>query len=316
MAGLFGMFNYAKPGKGVDKNAPQKHRFLFFFELLFRKFFKLIGLNIIYFVIIFPLMSYICMYMLSVLGIDSSIIENDLLIALFATFVFELPQPVVWILVLLSAVLFGPVTAGMTYILRNFAREEHAWVISDLWERSKANFKQALLVGILDIIIPLSFFMYLTIEPSDTTLGQFMVILKYVALVIFCVYELMRFYIYLILVTFDLKLSAIFKNAWLFVILGIVKNILIVLFCGIVIVLSISFFDFVVVPLLTFSLCGFIVVFNAYPTVKKFMIDPLQERDEDSEIELEYEDEDEVIFEDDVAVRNREKLEAEKKREE
>ena len=54
MAGLFGgMFNYAKPGKGIDKNAPQKHRFLFFFELFFRKIWKLLGLNIIYFAIMF-----------------------------------------------------------------------------------------------------------------------------------------------------------------------------------------------------------------------------------------------------------------------
>ena len=45
---LFGMFNYAKPGPGVDKDAPKKKRFFYFFELYFRKFWKWVELNLLF----------------------------------------------------------------------------------------------------------------------------------------------------------------------------------------------------------------------------------------------------------------------------
>ena len=48
MAGLFGLFNYEKEGPGIDKNAPQKHGFIVFFETFFRNFWKFIPINLVY----------------------------------------------------------------------------------------------------------------------------------------------------------------------------------------------------------------------------------------------------------------------------
>ena len=41
MAGFFGLFNYEKEGPGVEKNAPKKKRFIEFFEIYFKNFWKL-----------------------------------------------------------------------------------------------------------------------------------------------------------------------------------------------------------------------------------------------------------------------------------
>lgn len=57
MAGLFGMFDYSKPGKGVDKNAPQKKRFFLFFELFFRKLSKMVLLNLMYLLFCIPIIT-------------------------------------------------------------------------------------------------------------------------------------------------------------------------------------------------------------------------------------------------------------------
>ena len=57
MAGFFGLFDYSKPGKGVDKNGPQKKRFFHFFELYFRKFWKLITLNMLYVLFCIPIVT-------------------------------------------------------------------------------------------------------------------------------------------------------------------------------------------------------------------------------------------------------------------
>ena len=54
---VFGLFNYSKPGPGVDKNGPKKKRFFYFFELYGRKFWKLIELNLLYLVCCIPIVT-------------------------------------------------------------------------------------------------------------------------------------------------------------------------------------------------------------------------------------------------------------------
>ena len=47
----------------------------------------------------------------------------------------------------------GPATAGITYIMRNFAREEHAWIWSDFKDTFKSNFKQATAVYLINLVM-------------------------------------------------------------------------------------------------------------------------------------------------------------------
>ena len=54
---FFGLFNYSKPGPGVDKNGPKKKRFFLFFELYFRKFWKMIQLNLLFLVCCIPIVT-------------------------------------------------------------------------------------------------------------------------------------------------------------------------------------------------------------------------------------------------------------------
>ena len=54
LAGFFGLFDYNKPGPGVDKNAPRKKGFVIFFEIYFRKFWKLICVNLLYVLLTLP----------------------------------------------------------------------------------------------------------------------------------------------------------------------------------------------------------------------------------------------------------------------
>lgn len=51
------LFNPSKPGPGVSKNGPQKKRFFLFWELYFRKFWKLIQVNLIYILFSLPIVT-------------------------------------------------------------------------------------------------------------------------------------------------------------------------------------------------------------------------------------------------------------------
>ena len=52
-----GLFNYSKPGPGVDKDGPKKKRFFYFFELYGRKFWKLLELNLPYVLCCIPIVT-------------------------------------------------------------------------------------------------------------------------------------------------------------------------------------------------------------------------------------------------------------------
>ena len=57
MAGFFGLFDYNKVGPGVDKNAPKKRGFVVFFEIYFRKFWKLIEASLLYVLLSIPVLT-------------------------------------------------------------------------------------------------------------------------------------------------------------------------------------------------------------------------------------------------------------------
>ncbi len=54
---FLGLFNYTKPGPGVDKGETNKNRFFYFLELYFRKFWKLIELNLLYLITCIPIVT-------------------------------------------------------------------------------------------------------------------------------------------------------------------------------------------------------------------------------------------------------------------
>ena len=90
------------------------------------------------------------------------------------------------------------------------------------------------------------------------------------------------------LVTFDMKISKIIKNALIFSVLGIKRNLMAVLgillsiaICAALIIVGfqMGLYFTVIIPILFLpALIGFIYVYAAYPVIKKYMIDPVQNK--------------------------------------
>ena len=129
-----------------------------------------------------------------------------------------------------------------------------------------------------------------------THLGSFVnsVMLWATVFMIF-IYFAMRFYIYLLTLTFDLKIRQIFKNALIFAFLGFKRNFLATV--GILLTVIVNFYIAwiyipigIVLPLIiTVGLCMFMATYAAWPKIKEIMIDPYESPSDDS-----YEDEDEA----------------------
>lgn len=234
MAGFFGLFNYEKPGPGVDKNGPRKKSFVIFFEILGRKFWKLVVVNLLYLLFSVP------------------VVTN------------------------------GLASVGMTYITRNFARQKHAFVWGDFIDTIRKNWKQALPVGLINnSITALLFFNIWWYLNSEGTLALIMLALTLSILVIF---SFMKYYMYLMMVTFSLSIRQIYKNSMAFASkVGLKANLIISSICLLCYIAG--YFLFYMVPVGTIIVIllalfifpafrSLLIQFTVFPVIQKYMIEP------------------------------------------
>ncbi len=182
---------------------------------------------------------------------------------------------------------FGLVNVGTTYLLREMVRGNPVFIWGDFWEAVKRNWKQGFFYGILDLILLLVIPLNLYILISDS--GFFSSFLFFCTLFIALFYFFMRFYIYLQMVTFDLPITKILKNALIFTILNLKRNLLVLL--GVILLVAIDFlclFASVTIPfaialplVILFALGSFMAMYAGYFKVEEIMVAP-DDDDEES----------------------------------
>ncbi len=304
---IFGIF--PKKGKKditaeeieLEQKSPKGVKF--FFKLLGRNFSKLLTLNLMMLFMAIPIIVAIFVYIQgpttpsqtnvlspALYGIEliSSSPAVSIMSNHFGTTV-SLPvhnSPIfIWVGVILLALAltWGWQNVGSTYVIRSMVRGEPIFMWSDYFYAIKRNLKQGFLMGLLDfaaigvLIFDIMYFTGLS--------GSFGNDLMYFCTIgIAIIYFFMRFYLYIMLITFDLSIYKLLKNALIFVILGIKRNILgvlgIILLVGINLLLAVIFVPTgSIIPLILpafylLSFSAFISAYAAYPNIQKYMIDP------------------------------------------
>lgn len=184
----------------------------------------------------------------------------------------------------LVIITFGLVRIGVTYIMRNMFLGEPIFLIHDFFHAIKRNIKQGLIYGILDIVIVALLIYDIVFFNLNYNISTVTNVMFYMALCLAMLYFFMRHYIYLMIVTFNLPLFKIFKNALAFTVLGIKRNIM--LFLGTVAIMLFEYFlmfayfplavivPFVILP----SLMIMMGIYAAFPKIKEIMIDQFYEK--------------------------------------
>ncbi len=237
---LFG-YDYEKAGRGVSKNPKKKKAFFEFFELYFRYAWRLIKLNML-------------------------------------TFLFCLP-----------VVTIGPALAGASKVMRKFSLDKSSFIFHDFWDGFSKNWKQSLPVGMLDVLFAISAYAALKVYPlmskaaeasggSGTLYTVLCVISVSFALTIF----MMNFYIFPMIVSTDLSLKNIIKNSFYLTCIALKRNILTLVSVAatvalLVIMCFVSFLAFFLIPTWAVTFIGFIIMFNSYPQIQKYVINPYYE---------------------------------------
>ena len=264
--GLFS--SYKKEGKGVEKSELRPVRPLYFFQLFFRKFWKLCQLNLLYILLTLPIWLTICVFLLS------DVTKYHLSLQL----VGELISRIGLFFIIFSPVI-GPATAGMTHILGCFSTETPVFMCSEFFEHFKKNFKQATLWSIMNGVFVLSLSYTLVFADSPMLLfGSHITLsaLQIPLLVANIVFTCMTYYAYTMMVTFKLKFSDVLKNSFIFAIgklpLSVFTLALVCACCYLA--YSYIFVGLILNALILYAFCGFLVVFAVYPTIEKHMLIP------------------------------------------
>lgn len=206
----------------------------------------------------------------------------------------------IYLLALIPIVTFGPATAAMTKVCRNWSQERNAFVWSDFWDAFKKNFKQSFVMGLVDIFFIIGFSVAIPSYTEWAKQTSWMYVPLVICLSCCIVFFMMHFYIYLMIVSTNLTLGKILKNSFFLVSLG-VKNSLwtlvvwIMVGCFIVFFLPVTLF---IVPFWPFSFLCFVDAFNCYPIIRKFVIQPYYDARGEDNPEFDYLKTEESIFED------------------
>ena len=253
---------YTKEGKGVSKEQAEKRSY---FSTLIDKFFDLIKINLLYFACNIPAIILCVIFALSVWSVE------NLKHALNQIATYGNILPTFWlILPLFPLVLTGPFTAGLTYITRNFVKREHSFLMSDFFEHSKKNIKQTLIVNTIFFAVFCLYvlaFLFYFMTSNQMILVALIAVLGIVLLSV-------PFYVYPMIVSFDMKLKDILKNAWIFSLAKLPQNLVFLVIVFGIHIATMYFYGIwvVLIPIILLSWSSYTMNHYIWHVISKYMM--------------------------------------------
>ena len=259
MAGFFGMFNYAKEGPGVAKNAPKKRTFFAFMEIYGRKFWKLAIAGLLWAITALPIVTRgwadagLTFITRNFSREKHAFIKEDFIDSI------KKNRKNALIIGIINNTVTGIFIFNLIFTLRH--------VFPGVMLLFGWTPEQVKALGELD------------------TMGMILMALSLIGYVTF---TWMKYYIPFLMITFKLSIKQVYKNAFLFAAANMKVNLLISAILILIYVLMLFIlltFPYVMVALLLiiFSLTilpafrSFLIQYSIFPAIKRLIIDPYYE---------------------------------------
>ena len=283
MAGLFNSYYYGKAGKAdfTVENLPKNRRELFFQTLRVR-FSGIISVNLLFLVFCLPAIVWTGFNLLAILAasglmaetaegaeaaLDASALQNTA--GMLTTYLLGM-VPCLGIA--------GIGSTGEMYVLRNWARDQHSFTLSDFKDAVKGNWKQGLAVGLINgLSLFLMWISYSFYGQMAATSSLIFVIPQAMVIIAGCVWWMMNMVIYTMMVTYDMKFSQLVRNSAIMVVARLPLSIgiwLLSLLIPVLIALLAPmgpFFTMLYLMVLGYALNGFLYASYANSCFDKFL---------------------------------------------
>ena len=282
------LFDYESAGVGISKNAPKKKGIKLFADIFFRKFWKLLEVNMLYSLFFLPL----------ILGFMSIVYLYDvnLTVSLVAAIVC----------LLFFMITIGPATAGVMKIMRCYLIEKHTFIVRDFFREFRRSFKKAAIIGFIDCIVIMSVFASLKVYPmmAVTYNSKILYVPMTITLSLALVVMMMNYFIFLMLVATNLSLKNLIKNSFALAFISLKGNIIIVLTTIVTMFIMFLLFIYltpifwILLPFFPAAFLMFVTAFNSYPVIQKYVINPYYTSIGEINPELLSGSDEETLFED------------------
>ena len=305
-------------GKGVSKNDTLPRNFRNFFKLCWWHMGTIVSVNLIFIIGNFPLL----FGLLGISGIFNGTLPSptsSIFSSLYATMqeganpisaamygihgvqgvmsVTTTPTLVMYAIAALTFLTWGFTNVGTTYILRNLVKGEPVFVRHDFFYAIKRNLRQGFIMGLIDAILCVVMAYSVMFNYVNMVAGTIGALMFYASALIAVIYFIMRYYMYTLLITFDLSIWKVIKNSFIFSALGLKRNLLATIGIAIVVVLDWYFLKVLaplglILPIIVlYGLCAYMGSYCSWPKIKQYMVDPYETDEAPTE---------EPIFSDDV----------------
>ena len=201
---LMNNYYYGKQGKAdyTVENMPQNRRQLFA-EVFKVRWSALFGVNLLYMIAWIPAIAWTVLNAMALVNLPESATVDEVSGLLFT-----------WLLVMIPCVaITGPFNAGVSYVLRNWARDEHSFVLSDFKDAVKANWKQALVISLIDGVLPFLLFTCWRFYGAMLSQSLFFILPTALVLMAAIIWKLSAMLAYPMLITYDLKIKDVLRNS-------------------------------------------------------------------------------------------------------
>ena len=218
---LMNNYFYGKQGKGdyTVADMPQ-NRLALFGEVLKVRWSGLFGVNLLYMVTWIPAIAWTFINVLALYNLLNAEagVSGEEVAGLMST----------WLMIMAPCIaITGPFNAGVTYVLRNWARDEHSFVLSDFKDALKANWKQALVISLIDGVMP--FLVVTCWRFYSGMLSRSMIFILPAALTLLMgvTWTLASMLAYPMLITYELKTLDVIRNSVLMTVAKLPRSVLI-----------------------------------------------------------------------------------------
>lgn len=219
-------YYYGKSGKGdyTPDDLP-KNRWQLFLEMLRTRMSGLCRMNLMYFVAWLPAMIAISLWVVSFgVALNNSfpvdeagnIIEEVAANGVQSFWQTMNDMNFMTLLILIPCIaITGPFTAGLSYVTRNWARDEHAFPWADYKDAIKANWKQGLLVSTITGCVPFLVYICWRFYGDMALENAVWVIPQMLILMLGILWALAVTYMYPMMVTYQMNFRTIIRNSFI-----------------------------------------------------------------------------------------------------
>ncbi len=271
--GIFDRFYYGRAGKrDYSETDMPDNRFSLFMLVLKDHFFDLIKVNFLQLPFWIPFILWSCLNLFALQSTDLQSGEAALQ-SVFSGYILT------WLLGLIPCIaITGPSTAGAAYVMRNWSKDQHAFLFSDFKDAFRGNWKQALAVSAITSIVPAALYAAYKFYGMLISTNTLMYVPLIATLSFGLFYTLMLPLIYPMMVGYELKLVNIFRNAFLMTAAKLPRMILTrLLAAGPLLILSIGLMNgnpaVFIADLLYYCLIGYSLTRLIYASVANSLFD-------------------------------------------